>query len=64
MTKIEFRAPELEFHLYQLAQEQRISPSKFFRLLRLKLTGRQVAPGLFETMEILGLERCLARLKR
>ena len=63
IARVEFNAPELELHLYQLTQTQRVSPSKLFTLLRLKLTGRQVAPGLFAMMEVLGSERCLARLR-
>ena len=63
LTRIEFGAPELELQLYQLAQTQKVSPGKFFSLLRLKLTGRQVSPGLFSMMEVLGLPTCQARLK-
>ncbi len=34
----------------------------FFGLLRAAVTGRTVSPPLFETMAVLGRERCLARL--
>jgi glutamyl-tRNA synthetase len=33
-----------------------------FMTLRTALTGREVSPGLFETMEVLGRERCIARI--
>jgi glutamyl/glutaminyl-tRNA synthetase len=32
-------------------------------LCRLAVTGKRVAPPLFETMEIVGDERCLERLR-
>lgn len=62
IEEIDFTAGELELHLYQLAQTQKISPSKYFTLLRLKLTGKKIAPGLFATMDVLGLEECRQRL--
>lgn len=62
LEKIEFNAGNLELELYQLAQEQKISPSKYFTLLRLKLTGQKIAPGLFQTMDVLGLKECQKRL--
>ena len=31
-------------------------------LLRIAVTGRKVSPPLFESMEVLGRERCLRRL--
>ena len=62
MEEIEFTAGNLELRIYQLSQEKKISPSKYFTLLRLKLTGRKIAPGLFATMDALGLEECRVRL--
>ena len=62
LEQINFTAGDLELHIYQLAQEKKISPSKYFTLLRLQLTGRKVAPGLFSTMNVLGLEECRQRL--
>ena len=59
---IDFTASSLEIEIYRLAQTEKISPSKYFTLLRLKLTGRKVAPSLFATMDTLGLEECQARL--
>jgi glutamyl-tRNA synthetase len=31
--------------------------------VRVAVTGRKVSPPLFETMEIIGKERCIARLR-
>ena len=60
---IEFTPGNLELALYRLAQTQSVSPSKYFTLLRLKLTGRKVAPGLFATMDVLGSKECQKRLE-
>jgi len=35
----------------------------FFDLLRVATTGRTAASPLFETMEVLGKERCVVRLR-
>jgi len=45
-----------------LAEELKLKTSVFFGLLRVAVTGRTVAP-LFQTMEVLGRERCHERLK-
>ncbi len=39
-----------------------VSPKQLFSMLRVALTGRTAAPPLFDTMEVLGKERCIARL--
>ena len=50
----DFSAGDLELKLYQFAIDNQVAPSKYFTLLRLKTTGSKVAPGLFETMHVLG----------
>ena len=40
-----------------------IKPHLAFGPLRVAITGRQVSPPLFESMEILGAASCLARLR-
>ena len=59
----DFTPGDLELKLYQLAQNQQTSPSKYFTLLRLKLTNRQATPGLFLIMHTLGQKECLQRLQ-
>ena len=49
--------------LRPLAEELRIKAGKLFSPLRVALTGRIAAPPLFETMAVLGRERCLRRIK-
>jgi glutamyl-tRNA synthetase len=46
-----------------LAERLEASRRDFFGLIRVAVTGRSVAPPLFETMEILGKERCVLRLR-
>lgn len=47
-----------------LARKLSISKSKLFMDTRIGITGRKIGPPLFESMEILGKEESLARLKR
>jgi glutamyl-tRNA synthetase len=53
----------LEAVFRPLAEELKLKTSVFFGLLRVAITGRTAAPPLFQTMEVLGKERCLKRLK-
>ena len=53
----------LEAVFRQLAEELGLKTGVFFSLLRVAVTGRTAAPPLFQTMEILGKERCLKRLE-
>ncbi|WP_029069352.1 glutamate--tRNA ligase [Jonesia quinghaiensis] len=46
-----------------LVDELGVKPRLAFTPLRVAVTGRRVSPPLFESMEILGLESSLARLK-
>jgi glutamyl-tRNA synthetase len=56
-------AASLETIFRPLAEELKLKTSVFFGLLRVAVTGRTAAPPLFQTMEVLGRERCLRRLK-
>ena len=47
----------------ELAARMEVKPGDLFMLMRVAVTGRSVAPPLFETMEILGRERCIPRLR-
>ena len=48
-------------HLY--AEELGEKPRTAFQPIRLAITGSKISPGLFESMELLGKERSLARLE-
>jgi glutamyl-tRNA synthetase len=53
----------LEAALRALATELGVKAGDLFSLVRVAVTGRRVTPPLFESMEILGRERCVARLR-
>jgi glutamyl-tRNA synthetase len=57
-------AGTLEDVLRSLATELNLRTGEFFGLLRLAITGRTAAPPLFQTMAVLGREKCLKRLTR
>jgi glutamyl-tRNA synthetase len=46
-----------------LAEDMQLKPNQVFGTLRVAVTGQQVATPLFETMEILGKETALERIK-
>jgi glutamyl-tRNA synthetase len=52
----------IEAALRALADELGVKAGDLFSLVRVAVTGRRVTPPLFESMEILGKDRCFARL--
>ena len=52
----------LEGMLRALAEDLGLKTGDLFMLLRVAVTGRAVSPPLFQSMEVLGRERCLSRL--
>lgn len=54
-------ATTLEGILRPLAAELNLGTGKFFGLLRVAVTGCTAAPPLFQTMAVLGKEKCLKR---
>jgi glutamyl-tRNA synthetase len=57
-------APAVEAALRGLQEERRLKPRTAFQPVRLAVTGRLVSPPLFESMELLGRARSLARMER
>jgi glutamyl-tRNA synthetase len=57
-----FDASSLEGLLRPLAEELGLKTGVFFGLLRVAVTGRTAAPPLFDTMAVLGKERCIKRI--
>jgi glutamyl-tRNA synthetase len=55
-------ATTLEGVLRPLATELELGTGELFGLLRVAVTGRTAAPPLFQTMAVLGKEKCLKRL--
>jgi glutamyl-tRNA synthetase len=60
----EWSAESLEQALRVFCESHELSPKELFMPLRIALTGRTATPPLFETMEVLGKERCRWRLRR
>ena len=58
-----FDAASLEGVLRPLAAELGLKTGELFGLLRVAVTGRTAAPPLFETMAVLGKDRCLERIE-
>ena len=56
-------AESLEAMLRPLAVELGLKTSQLFGMLRVAVTGRTAAPPLFQTMAVLGKERCLRRIE-
>lgn len=52
----------LESTLRSLADELGLKPGVLFGVMRVAVTGRTASPPLFETMAVLGKERCLRRI--
>jgi glutamyl-tRNA synthetase len=57
-------AEAIERALRELAEERELKPRKAFQPVRLAITGRLVSPPLFESIELLGRDRSVARLER
>ncbi|HVM16268.1 MAG TPA: glutamate--tRNA ligase [Gaiellaceae bacterium] len=57
-----FSAERIEEALRAAAGHLELSPRKAFQPVRVAVTGSKVSPGLFESLELLGKERSLARI--
>ena len=58
-----FDAESLETLLRPLAVELGLKTNQLFGVLRTAVTGRTATPPLFQTMVVLGKERCLNRIR-
>jgi len=59
----DFDHDSLEDLLRPLAEELGLKTGQLFGTLRVATTGRTVAPPLFETMAVLGKEKCIKRIE-
>jgi glutamyl-tRNA synthetase len=57
-----FDAERIEAALRGLAERLGLKPREAFQPIRLAVTGSNVSPGLFESLELLGKEETLARI--
>ena len=53
----------IEQAMRSLAEDLEMKAGDLFMLLRVACTGRAISPPLFESMEVLGKERCLGRIE-
>jgi glutamyl-tRNA synthetase len=60
----DFTEPDLEEKMRALVEILGAKPGVLFGLVRVAITGSNVAPGLFETMRVLGKQITLARIKK
>jgi glutamyl-tRNA synthetase len=62
LANIEFKHDPLDQALRAAAQELGVKAGQMFQPIRVAVCGRKNAPGLFETLEVLGKEKTLARI--
>ncbi len=58
-----FDASAIEQVVRGTAEARGVKAGPFMQAVRVSLTGRTVSPGLFETIELLGREESLARIR-
>jgi glutamyl-tRNA synthetase len=58
-----FDAATIEQALRDLAERLGLKPREAFQPIRVAVTGSKISPGLFESIELLGREKCLTRLR-
>jgi glutamyl-tRNA synthetase len=59
-----FTAEAIEQAFRALADQLELKPREAFQPIRVAVTGSKVSPGLFESIELLGRERSLERIRR
>jgi len=59
-----WHAAAIEEALRAFCEANDWSPKELFMPVRIAMTGRTATPPLFETMEVLGKERCRRRLRQ
>jgi glutamyl-tRNA synthetase len=58
-----FAAEPIEASLRAVADELELSPRKAFQPIRIAVTGSKISPGLFESLELLGRDESLRRIR-
>ena len=58
-----FTAESIEQSLRGLAERLELKPREAFQPIRVAVTGSKISPGLFESIELLGREQTLERLR-
>lgn len=60
----EFSAAVIEQCVRSYAETNNLKARQIIHPLRFLITGKQGGPGLFETMELIGRERCIRRIRK
>jgi len=63
LANVEFKHDPLDHTLRAAAQELGLKAGQMFQPIRVAVCGRKNAPGLFETLEVLGRETTLSRIE-
>ena len=58
-----WRAAELETVLKEVTESLGLKPRQAFQPIRVAVTGSKISPGLYESLELLGRDESLARLR-
>ena len=58
------RAEAIEQALRAVAEQLELKPREAFQPIRVAVTGSKISPGLFESIELLGRERSLERIRQ
>jgi len=58
----DFSLEDLEARLRGLAETMSIKPGTLFSAIRIAITGKKAAPGIFETLHVIGKKSSLERL--
>jgi glutamyl-tRNA synthetase len=64
LAEVEFKHDPLDQALRAAAQELGVKAGQMFQPIRVAVCGRKNAPPLFETLEVLGLETTLTRIRQ
>jgi glutamyl-tRNA synthetase len=64
LQKSDFSHDDLESRLRKLAEIEDVKTGPLFSLIRIAITGKTAAPGLFDTLNALGKEKSLHRLEK
>jgi len=62
LPESDFKAPAIESLLRSFVQDNNIKAKEIIHPLRIFITGSEAGPGLFETLELIGKNRCISRI--
>ena len=60
---VSWKSENITDSMMQIIQKESIGVGKFFMILRVAISGKKITPPISESMEILGKDECLKRIK-